>query len=542
MKFFTRPILLLITLIALSVLAHTAPVHSASQTYLGIWSRDHLSPHIADPLLGPGSIFTIEANATDLPPVIDDFNGGIQAFEITIRYDHEILKATFASFRSPQCPVVEGCLFDLENTFELPRVINNDNGTVRVAAVVLGAGNAIGGSGTVFRIGFEVRGTGHTAIDLMESVSQIIAPEGVGSVVSAPYEAIDGSFDNRPPFAVKVEPAFAAVGLEHSISVDVDVYLVGNEGSFNDAVSLTASGQPSGTTITFSPPSGVANFTSLVTVATSPTTPRGTYDIIITGTGGGFTSSTNFTLAVDVRDIAVLDVRASPTFVTVGEPVTITATVTNQGFTTEIFVVRALVDFYLPCDTTLPAQTLQLAPGQTATASFVWNTAGITCRTVSTYVTAPVPGDVDTADNSRTGPTVTLNRRPIAAFSITPGSPVVGQPVQFDASQSSDPDGEISTYIWFFGDGYTATEKAVSHAYNSTGTYDVTLEVTDGDGDVSTTTRQVVVAAGPQPPGPQSPTAPLQLPPVILYSAAGALGAVAVAVLLVLRRTRKQPE
>jgi large repetitive protein len=53
------------------------------------------------------------------------------------------------------------------------------------------------------------------------------------------------------------------------------------------------------------------------------------------------------------------------------------------------------------------------------------------------------------------------------------------QNVHFDASASSDSDGEIIHYGWDFGDGHQAEGRQVSHAYAQAGTYTATLTITD---------------------------------------------------------------
>lgn len=52
----------------------------------------------------------------------------------------------------------------------------------------------------------------------------------------------------------------------------------------------------------------------------------------------------------------------------------------------------------------------------------------------------------------------------------------------FDASNSSDSDGEIVSYSWNFGDDSLGSGTTVSHTYNETGMYTVSLLVTDNDG------------------------------------------------------------
>jgi len=78
--------------------------------------------------------------------------------------------------------------------------------------------------------------------------------------------------------------------------------------------------------------------------------------------------------------------------------------------------------------------------------------------------------------------TVKVNNPPTARFTHSPASPDPGVEVAFDASSSTDTDGSITSYLWDFGDGTTATGKTVKHSFGS-GTYSVKLTVTDSDGD-----------------------------------------------------------
>ena len=72
------------------------------------------------------------------------------------------------------------------------------------------------------------------------------------------------------------------------------------------------------------------------------------------------------------------------------------------------------------------------------------------------------------------------NRAPVA----DPGGPYSGETgaeIRFDGSASSDPDGDSLTYAWNFGDGSTATGATPTHRYASSGVYEVTLIVNDGE-------------------------------------------------------------
>ncbi|TQJ02634.1 subtilisin family serine protease [Amycolatopsis cihanbeyliensis] len=74
----------------------------------------------------------------------------------------------------------------------------------------------------------------------------------------------------------------------------------------------------------------------------------------------------------------------------------------------------------------------------------------------------------------------------------------------FDAANSSDPDGSISSYAWDFGDGTTGDGRTPEHTYAEKGTYSVELTVTDDEGNTDTATRQVRVG---EPGGGQEPAA-----------------------------------
>ena len=82
---------------------------------------------------------------------------------------------------------------------------------------------------------------------------------------------------------------------------------------------------------------------------------------------------------------------------------------------------------------------------------------------------------------------------PIASFDVSPGNIYVNAEVDFDASQSSDVDGEIVSYQWNFGDGDTSAGEMATHAYSVPGEYLVSLVVVDNDGVVSTHSRTIQV-------------------------------------------------
>ncbi len=85
------------------------------------------------------------------------------------------------------------------------------------------------------------------------------------------------------------------------------------------------------------------------------------------------------------------------------------------------------------------------------------------------------------------------NQPPLVTFSFTPTDPKANEPVEFDASGSTD-DGEIVRYFWEFGDGETAEGQTVTHTYKTAGTFTVKLTLTDDRGAKNSLTRTLTVA------------------------------------------------
>jgi len=87
---------------------------------------------------------------------------------------------------------------------------------------------------------------------------------------------------------------------------------------------------------------------------------------------------------------------------------------------------------------------------------------------------------------------------PTARLAISASTVTVGDPVTFNATGSSDPDGQIERWaLDLNGNGTvdrTFTNPPIFRTnYEEPGTYEVTLEVTDNDGRTATTTVELVV-------------------------------------------------
>jgi hypothetical protein len=107
---------------------------------------------------------------------------------------------------------------------------------------------------------------------------------------------LDGSVAT-PDFAISASPASPSIaqGAAGNVTVSTSV-----SGGFNSAVALSASGQPTGVTVGFSPTSIAApgSGSSTMTITVGAAVAAGNYPITVTGTGGGKTHNTTVTLTV----------------------------------------------------------------------------------------------------------------------------------------------------------------------------------------------------------------------------------------------------
>lgn len=89
------------------------------------------------------------------------------------------------------------------------------------------------------------------------------------------------------------------------------------------------------------------------------------------------------------------------------------------------------------------------------------------------------------------------NQLPVASFGYNPQNPIVNEEVLFNASSSTDPDGQITSFIWDFGDSSSTTvnQATTTHFFTTSSDFIVSLNVIDNLGATSspaTTTVNVI--------------------------------------------------
>ena len=164
------------------------------------------------------------------------------------------------------------------------------------------------------------------------------------------------------------------------------------------------------------------------------------------------------------------DLDASPQSATVGENVTFDASNSTDA---DGDIAEYRWDF--DGDGTVDRTT------ETATTQASYDSVGEYTATVTVVDTE---GRTDTASA-----TVSVNGS-LNASADVPSGVQVNETFTADGSNSS---GNVESYAWDFGDTTQKSGAVVDHAYDETGTYTVTLTVTDGSGNEDTTTEKVTV-------------------------------------------------
>ena len=182
--------------------------------------------------------------------------------------------------------------------------------TVSITGVSPSSGTTAGGtSGTISGSGFEAGATvtfgGVTATVSAVSATSMsaITPAHAAGTVDVAVANPDGTRATAsgaftytaPSFTLTASPTSRNTKRGNSTSYSIAVT---PQGGFTGTVTFGVSGLPSGTSASFSPTSITTSGTTKMTVATTPSAPRGTYKLTVTGVSGNLNSSTVVSLTL----------------------------------------------------------------------------------------------------------------------------------------------------------------------------------------------------------------------------------------------------
>lgn len=290
-------------------------------------------------------------------------------------------------------------------------------------------------------------------------------------------QAFPGTFTTRISVGLPCPCApvvFAPDSVTGREAVSISFVVTAGDADGDPINSLTAGPLPTGATFqaNASNTSGTFQWTPAFGQA-------GLYGVTFTATNGQATSKTT---TIDVAHTNQIPRVTAPASVTVAEGATLSFEVTATDLDGDPI---RLIPFFLP----LGAGFTDHGNG---TGTFNWTPDFTQAGAYRVAFRAEDPSGNGDAVN--TNITVNNTNRPPVANAGGPyhGSP--GVDIEFRGTASSDPDGEVLTFAWNFGDGATAVGATSLHAYAAEGLYNVTLSVTDPGGlnDDDPTTATIV--------------------------------------------------
>jgi kumamolisin len=157
-------------------------------------------------------------------------------------------------------------------------------------------------------------------------------PNGSGLI-----NALAGT-SSGPNFTISASPTSVSVVQGNNGTSTITTAV---SGGFNSAITLSATGQPTGVTVSFgtNPIAAPGSGTSIMTMAVASTTATGTYPITVTGTGDSIARTATVTLTVTAPPSGDFTITALPTAITVVRGSSGTSTITTaalNGFNSAI--------------------------------------------------------------------------------------------------------------------------------------------------------------------------------------------------------------
>ena len=213
---------------------------------------------------------------------------------------------------------------------------------------------------------------------------------GWGSPNAGLINALTGS--PTPGFTISASPTSVSVvqGSNGTSTITTAV-----SGGFNSAIALSASGQPTGVTVSFNPTSIAApgSGTSTMSMSVASNTATGTYTITVTGTGESITHTTTVSLTVTSAASPAFTISASPTSVSVVQGNSGTSTVTTTvsgGFNSAI----ALSASGQPTGVTVGFNPTSIAAPGSGTSTMTMTVASTTATGVYTITVTGTGGSI----------------------------------------------------------------------------------------------------------------------------------------------------
>jgi hypothetical protein len=290
----------------------------------------------------------------------------------------------------------------------------------------------------------------------------------------------------NPNFTLSASPTSLTVNRGAS---GVGTITITRSGGFTSAVSLSATGLPSGVTATFNPGSATGG-SSTFTLAASSTAATGTVNVTINGSGGGLSRSTTLSLTVNAPPPPDFTLSVNPSSLTINRGASSGATVTiarTGGFDSVV----ALSASGLPSGVTAsfesppgPVSVISMFIAASSTAATGMTSVtingsggGLTrSTTLVLTINAPPPSDFTL---SASPASLTVNRGASGASTITI-TRTGGFANAVALSATGLPSGVTATFNPASATGTSSTLTLAASSAATTGTFNVTVSGTGG--------------------------------------------------------------
>lgn len=313
--------------------------------------------------------------------------------------------------------------------------------------------------------------------------------------------ALDNA-DPTPGFSLKVTPGTQTIVAGDTATYSFDV---GSIADWDGEVTLALTGGLEGASLSAETVSPGSSFE--LSVPTTAETQWGDYSFEVTGTSGELVKSTAVALKVNPQGLN--------DFVYENDDQIAIPDNNEEGITSTMTVADDLLIFnsnvYVDIAHTWIGDLVVTLTSPAGTTATLHNKVGGNGTSIQqTFTTNAFNGEsstgdwtlavVDTADQD----TGTLNNWKItltATGEALPSAPEAGFSYESEGltatftDKSTDRNNDIVSWSWNFGDGNESTEQNPVHSYAETGSYDVTLTVTDSEGFTNTSTMSVNVSS-----------------------------------------------
>ncbi|MGE5343472.1 MAG: PKD domain-containing protein [Candidatus Omnitrophota bacterium] len=367
------------------------------------------------------------------------------------------------------------------------------------ASVTLSVSGLPAGAGSSFTVNpVALTTTGETLLNLTTTAQTpagtytlTLTADGGGKNHSTTVTVTVHSPTPIPDFSMAASPASREITRGESTAYTVS--LTGSN-DFNASVTLSVSGLPAGagSSFTVNPVALTTTGETLLNLTTTAQTPAGTYTLTLTGDGGGKNHSTTVTLTVNSP-------APTPDFFLTVSP---TKRSILQGSPTAYNIAASALNGFTG---TISLQVRGIPQGATAYFNHPTLTPGGQSRlwvtTTSSTPSGTYPLTIDAKSGAKTHSYSVSLEIGCYDFSVSINASADRGPAPFKTrfepviSTRGDRSIDRYQYQWNFGDDNRSTEPKPEHTFQTSGTYGVSLTVTDVCGNSRKATRTIVVDA-----------------------------------------------